>query len=81
MNKKKFFKEIIDAFKKIFHTIGIVQTFILLTITYFVVVGLVSILSKIARRDFLNIRLKKSQTFWEKPENISDNLEEFLHQF
>lgn len=78
---KNKLKKIWRIFKNILHRIGAAQNFILLTIVYFVVVGTVSILSKLAGKDFLNVKFDDAGTFWKTPQKRSDKFEDFLRQF
>lgn len=57
-----------------------VQTVIILTIVYFLVLGPVAILAKIFDRDFLKSKPQKG-TFWQKRKSFSLNLEEARKQY
>lgn len=74
-------KKIWHIFKGVLHQIGAVQNFILLTIVYFVVVGVVSIVGRLTGKDFLNVKFDDARTFWKTPQKRSDKFEDFLHQF
>lgn len=74
-------KKIRHIFKNVLHRIGAVQNFILLTLIYFVVVGVVSIVGRLAGKGFLDVKFNEARTFWKTPQKRSDKFEDFLHQF
>jgi len=60
--------------------LGIVNATILLTVVYIVVIGPMSIASKILRKDLLT-HCESSETFWKPKEPLSNTLDESRHQF
>ena len=79
---KAFFKGFMDGTKKFGHVITGIVNFVLLSLVYFIGVGVTSIFAKIFRKRFLNIRLnKKLGSYWE-PLNLSKKpQEEYYRQF
>ena len=63
---KKFFKLIWRGWTKFAHTLGVVNTKILLTISYFVIIASVSVVSRVFGADFLDKRQKKKPSYWHK---------------
>ena len=68
---QKYFTEDIAA---------VVNTF-LLTIVYFIGVGLTSIFAKISRKRFLDYGIKDTNTYWKKIELPKNKLEDCYRQF
>jgi len=67
-----FFKEIKEGFKAYGDLIGTFVNSILLTIVYVIGVGITSILAKIVRKDFLEMKIDDSkETYWNEL-NIGD---------
>jgi len=60
--------------------LGVVNATILLTIVYVVVIGAMSIISKILRKDLLAHR-KLGGSFWKNKEPIMHTIEKARHQF
>jgi len=60
--------------------VGVVNATILLTIVYIVVIGPMSIISRILRKDLLAHR-KTSGSLWRTKERISDAVDQARHQF
>ena len=78
---KRFLLLIWAGWKKFAHALGIVNTTILLSISYFVIIGLVSIISRIFGADFLDKRLRKKSSYWRKREPLDTSLEACRRQF
>ena len=78
---KRFILLIWAGWKKFAHVLGIVNTHILLSVSYFVIIGLVSIFSRIFGADFLDKRLGKKSSYWHKREPLDTSLEACRRQF
>lgn len=78
---KKFFSLLWRGWKKFAHVLGIVNTKILLTIAYFIVMGIVSIITKIFGRDLIDRRMKPQPTFYHTREPLEESLETVKRQF
>jgi hypothetical protein len=63
------------------HALGVVNTKILLTISYFVIIALVSVVGRVFGADLLDKRLKKKPSYWHKRDPIDVSLEGCRRQF
>lgn len=61
---KSFLRKIWGGWKKVAHAIGVFQTKLILTILYFVVIGLASLMVRLFRRDLLDRRVDDRSTLW-----------------
>lgn len=78
---KQFFSLIWRGWKQFAHVLGIVNTRILLTITYFVVVALAAIVTRVTRRDLLDRRMTPKESYWHDREQHPIDLESCRRQF
>jgi hypothetical protein len=78
---KKFFSLLWRGWKKFAHVLGIIQTRILLTIAYFVMIAFASVLTRIMGKDLLDRRLKSGPTYYHQHEPITATLESCRRQF
>ena len=78
---KKFFSLLWSGWKKFAHVLGIVNTRILLTVSYFVIFAVASVISKFSRKDLLDRRMKRSETYYHPHEPIQATLEACRRQF
>ena len=78
---KKFFSLLWRGWKKFAHVLGIVQTRILLTVSYFVIIAGASVLTRILGKDLLDRRLNKKPTFYHDHEPVQPTLETCRRQF
>jgi hypothetical protein len=78
---KKFFSLIWRGWKKFAHVLGIINTRILLTVSYFVIVAVASLITKITGKDLLDRRMKPAQTYYSEHEPIQATLEASRRQF
>ena len=76
-----FFKLLWKGWKKFAHYFGVVQTRILLTITYFVIfaVGFVGVL--ISRADLLDRKMIKKPSYYHNREPFKDTLQTVKRSF
>lgn len=63
------------------HALGYVNTKILLTIFYVLVIGPVWLIATVMRSDFLGLRTKGKTTFWKPRSSEQGTRESSLHQF
>jgi len=78
---KKFFMAILNILGKITKPIGIVVNFILLSIVYFIVIGIVALIAKIMKKDFLSLSLEEKNTYWQDVEQDKKELKYYYRQF
>ena len=78
---KKFFSFIWRSWKTFAGVLGVVNTKILLTISYFIIVALVSVPSRIFGADFLDKRLKHKPSYWHDREPVDASVDSCRHQF
>lgn len=68
--------------KKFGEDIAQIINFILLTIVYFIGVGLTSIFAKIFRKSFLELKIdKKAGSYWEELNLDKKKMEDYYKQF
>lgn len=78
---KKFFSLIWRGWKKFAHGLGIVNTKILLTITYMVIIAIAAILARLVGADLLDRRMKPKPSYWHDREDLDVDLETCRRQF
>jgi len=78
---KQFFSLLWRGWKKFAHVLGIVNTRILLTISYFVIFAIGFIATRIAGKDLLDRRMKRDVSFYHPHEPIQATLESVRRQF
>jgi hypothetical protein len=78
---KRFFLLVWRGWKAFAHGLGVVNTHILLTLSYFVVVALASIISRLSGADLLGKRLKAKSSYWHDREPIEMSLDACKRQF
>jgi len=78
---KKFFSLIWRGWKKFAHVLGIINTRILLTISYFVILAFASFITMIGRKDLLDRRMNPKPTFYHPHEPIAATVEACRRQF
>jgi len=78
---KQFFSLLWRGWKKFAHVLGVVNTRILLTLTYFVIFAIAWFFSVIARADLLDRRMKKNTSYYQNREPFKDTLETVRRQF
>ena len=78
---KKFFSLIWRGWKKFAHVLGIINTRILLTISYFVIFAFASLITAFARKDLLDRRMTRASTYYHDHETIHATLETARRQF
>jgi hypothetical protein len=78
---KKFLSLLWRGWTKFAHGLGIVNTKILLTLTYFIVIAVVAILTRLFGRDLLDRRIKPRETYWHEHDQEPVTLETCRRQF
>lgn len=79
---KDFFIGIKHGFSNFSHTLMNIVNFILLFIVYFTAVAIVSIVSKISGKKYLDLKLDKNKkSYWLDKEITTLSLEEYYKQF
>ncbi len=79
---KRFFLLLWKGWKKFALVLGAINTRILLTLTYFVPIALVSIVARTFGADFLDRRMKKKRpSLWHEREPVDDTLDGCRRQF
>jgi hypothetical protein len=78
---KQFFSLLWRGWKKFAHVLGIINTRILLTITYFVVIMIAAVVRMIARADLLDRRMDKKPSYYHNREPFKDTLQTVRRQF
>jgi len=78
---KRFFKALWAGWKKFAHVLGVFNTKVLLTLTYFTMVAFLGTAAWILRRDLLDTRIVKGASFWKDHEPIGDSLQVAKRQF
>ena len=74
-------KFIINLFKSIGKIIVIIINSILLTIVYFIGVGLTSIIAKIFKKNFLDLKISKKKTYWTNLNLKKELIKNYYKQF
>ena len=72
---KSFFLLLWRGWKKFAHVLGIVNTRILLTVTYFIIFGIGWVVSLIARADLIDRRMTPKPSYYHPHEPILPGLE------
>ena len=78
---KAFFSLIWRGWKKFAHGLGIVNTKILLTLTYFSIMAIAAIIAFLVRADLLDRRMRKEASYWRKREPVDESLAACRRQF
>ena len=78
---KQFFSLLWRGWKKFAHILGIINTRILLTITYFVVLMIAAVIRMFTRADLLDRKMEKKPTYYHNREPFKDTLQTVRRQF
>ena len=76
-----FFKLLWKGWKKFAHILGVVNTRILLTITYFVIFAIGSIFVVASRADLLDRKMEKKASYYHNREPFKDTLQTVKRSF
>jgi hypothetical protein len=78
---KKLLSLVWMGWKRFAHVLGVVNTKILLTLTYFVILSVFSIVARIFGADLLDRRMKTRNSYWHKREPADLSIESARRQF
>lgn len=78
---KRFFKAIWSGWKKFAHALGVFNTKVLLTLMYFVVLGVSAAVIVVLRRDLIDSRFKKPGAWWHARQPYKPTLQDAKRQF
>ena len=78
---KAFFSLIWRGWKKFAHVLGIINTRILLSVSYFIIFALGWIVTRLGRMDLLDRRMTRDATYYREREAINASLETARRQF
>lgn len=74
-------KQIWVFWKKFARRVAFIQTTIILTLFYFLMIGIFAIVIKLLRKDLLDKRWKQNKSFWKDKEKMLATLEAARRQF
>lgn len=77
----RFLKLFYELWMKLAHAIGRVNTAILLTLFYFIFIGFAKLVTLLARKDLLDIRLGDRPSYWKNREKFVVNRNAFLKPY
>jgi hypothetical protein len=78
---KRLLLRIWQGWKKIARAIGVFNTKVILTILYFIVLGIFSLIVRLLRLDLLDKRLVRRDSYWHGKEEGEVTLERCRRQF
>ena len=78
---KSALKSFLKILEKITKPIGIVVSAILLTLVYFVVIGLAAMVGMIFRRDFIDSKKKGPDTYWKDADFSGSDIKKYYRQY
>jgi hypothetical protein len=78
---KQLFSLLWRGWKKFAHILGIINTRILLTVTYFVIFAIASVIVMVSRADLLDRKMTKKPSYYHNREPFKDTLETVKRQF
>lgn len=79
---RDFFEGFKKGFKAFGYNINLIVNTILLSIVYFIGVGITSIIAKLIKKKFLQTNLsKESETYWSQISSENKGIEEYYRQF
>ncbi len=78
---KRILKRIWSGWKKFAHALGVFNTKVILTLLYFLVIGVAAVFAKIFGKDLLDRKFTGADSLWKIKEPLLPNLEEARRQF
>lgn len=78
---KKFLSLLWLGWKKFAHVLGIINTKILLTITYLIVIALAALFVRLMGKDLLDRRMKPAASYWHERDQQEVTLESVRRSF
>ena len=76
-----FFKLLWKGWKKFAHILGVVNTRILLTVTYFIIFAIGSVAVVMSRADLLDRKMDKKASYYHNREPFKDTLQTVKRSF
>ena len=76
-----FFKGIQQGFKNFSYTLTNIINFSLLSIVYFIGIGIVSVISKLSGRHFLDLKKQNKASNWHEHKVTKQPLEKYFRTF
>ncbi len=67
--------------KKFARRLAIIQTTVILTLFYFLMVGIFALVAKLLGKDLLDKKWKQNKSFWKEKEKLSVAVENARRQF
>jgi len=74
-------KKILKPLEFLGKIISSIINFILLSIVYFLGIGLTSIIAKIFNKKFLDLKKENKKTYWEEKEMSDKEFQDYFRQF
>ncbi len=78
---KRILRSIWSGWKKFAHALGVFNTKVILTILYFIVIGISAVFGRIFSRDMLDRRFDNADSLWKPKSPAGCSLEEARRQF
>ena len=78
---KQFFSLLWRGWMKFAHVLGVVNTKILLTVTYFVLLAVAAVIRIITRADLLDRKMDKKPSYYHNREPFKDTIETVRRTF
>jgi hypothetical protein len=78
---KQFFKGFCRGFKGFSQNIALIVNTVLLTLVYVIGVGVTSMIAKIFKKQFLEIKLSKKNSYWSDLGLKKKSMQEYYRQF
>ncbi|MCX6709904.1 MAG: hypothetical protein NTV63_03040 [Candidatus Woesearchaeota archaeon] len=76
-----FFRGFIKGFKRVGENAAVFINSIILSVVYFLGIGLTAIFAKAFRKHFIKVKKPNSATYWEEREKVSGKIEDYFDQF
>jgi hypothetical protein len=78
---KTILRTIWAGWKKFAHAFGVFQTKLILTILYFIVIGIAALIARLMMKDLLDRRMKPRESHWRIRTQTENDLEHARRQF
>lgn len=79
---RRYLQVALGLWKRFAHVLGVVNTHLVLFVTYWVVFGIVAVVLKLLRKDYLRLRWKgRDGSYWLDREPDVDSIERARYQF
>ncbi len=78
---KQLLAHIWRGWKKFAHVLGVVNTKILLSLTYFLILSIISIIARVFGADLLEKRTKSKNSYWHRRDPADTTIESARRQF